>query len=197
MIANVKEFIKKFRTKLGFIAGLIVILFSKESVPLDYFIYGTVMVILGESIRIWSAGYLKKTKKVVSSGPYRFTRNPLYIGSFFILIGFMLIIRNIYIAVVLIPLFLIVYPFTIRKEEKHLLKKFGDEFKKYMEQVPRIIPRFNTGVKGEGRFSKKLFVKNYEYQTILGEIILLIIFYFGLGYRLRIFLIDIFQKIFN
>ncbi len=192
-----KRIFNKIRTKLGFVSSIILVLVSKESVPINLFLTGLILILIGELIRIWSAGHLRKTKIVVCSGPYKFTRNPLYIGSFFILTGFLLIIQNWIAAVIILPLFLIVYPLTIKKEEKHLLNKFGDEFQKYMNEVPRFFPRFKPGdCSSDEKFDFQLMLKNREYQSVLASIALSIIFWFGLGYQLRILIIDLFNKIF-
>lgn len=195
---SLKTAVKKIRTKLGFVAGIVLILLSAESVPVNYFLIGVALIFFGESIRLWSAGHLRKTKEVICSGPYKFTRNPLYIGSFFILTGFLIIIQSWIIAAVIYPLYIIIYQFTIRKEERFLAEKFGEDFKSYMHQVPRIIPGFSKPDCADDKpFDLQLMIKNKEYQTILGELALLLIFWFGLGYQARIFLIDLVQNIFR
>ncbi|MDD3628106.1 MAG: isoprenylcysteine carboxylmethyltransferase family protein [bacterium] len=185
-----KKAFKKIRTKLGFLAAVILVLFSAESVPVRLLIPGLVLIVIGELIRLWSAGHLKKTKEITCSGPYKYTRNPLYIGSFFILIGFLIMLQNWIIAVVIFPLFLIIYPLTIKKEERHLLEKFGDDFQRYMESVPRIIPILKAGeFSSEDKFNFQLMLKNREYQGVLGALGLTLILWFGLGYKLRMLLI--------
>ncbi len=192
-----KKLFNKIRTKLGFVSSILLILASKESVLINLFFTGLFLILIGELIRIWSAGHLRKTKIVVCSGPYKFTRNPLYIGSFFILTGFLIIIQSWIAAIIILPLFLIVYPLTIKKEEKHLLNKFGDEFQEYMNNVPRFFPRFKAGdCSSDEKFDFQLMIKNREYQSVLASIALSIIFWFGFGYQLRVLIIDLFNKLF-
>jgi hypothetical protein len=119
----------------------IIFLFRAEP-SFDSFCLGTVILLFGESIRFVSAGTLKKYKGVVSkNGIYSFTRNPLYIGSFFIGTGTCIIGRDPLFAVLFVTLFLGVYFTVIKREEEFLIKQYGEEYESYLRTVPRIFPR--------------------------------------------------------
>ena len=52
-----------------------------------WFIPGFVLVAVGEGVRVWAAGHLRKTQEVTTTGPYAYVKNPLYLGTLLILIG--------------------------------------------------------------------------------------------------------------
>jgi hypothetical protein len=102
---------------------------------------GCGLIVLGLAIRSWSAGILRKTRELTTSGPYSVIRNPLYAGTFFIMSGFCLLVddpENIFI--VLGPLAGLYY-LQIRHEERVLAEKYGARWADYVRTVPRLIPR--------------------------------------------------------
>lgn len=77
------------------------------------------------------------TRTIVSSGPYRFSRNPLYLALTLMYLGLTLII-NTFWALVLLPLLLwLVHSGVVRREERYLERKFGEEYRRYLRQVRR------------------------------------------------------------
>jgi Putative protein-S-isoprenylcysteine methyltransferase len=126
------------------------------------------LVCLGEGIRIWSAGHLKKEEVMTTGGPYRFIRNPLYLGSFLIAIGFCLIAGSIWIWILMIAYFLLCYIPVIRFEENTLREKFPDQFDRYAAIVPAFYPTAHLYPQSSTRFSWKQVLKNKEYNAVLG-----------------------------
>jgi len=81
-----------------------------------------------------------KTKNLVTSGPYRFTRNPMLFGTFLIYCALALIINSI-TAVFLVILFAVfMLTFVIKKEEERLLQDFGNQYEQYRDKTPLIFP---------------------------------------------------------
>jgi protein-S-isoprenylcysteine O-methyltransferase Ste14 len=112
---------------------------------LPYFITGLALIIFGEIIRIWATGHLEKNKNLTISGPYAYIKNPMYAGSFIILMGFNMLAINPYIYIIIIIellAFLFVYIPTKRKiESTRLLEKFGEAYADYDKNVPDYIIR--------------------------------------------------------
>ena len=127
---------------------------------------GLPVVIIGEAIRMWSAGYLSKMSKLVTAGPFAIGRNPLYIGSFFISVGYFIMCNQPVVWVLGPILFWLFHGGAISYEEKMLLEKFGDDFKQYCASVPRLIslPR---SLAGHGEFSKSQLIINREHKSML------------------------------
>jgi protein-S-isoprenylcysteine O-methyltransferase Ste14 len=154
------------RIIIGFAAALLFIWRAHPS-PSSYVI-GMVLMAAGECIRFVSAGTLIKFEGVTRAGVYAFTRNPLYIGSFVIGLGACVMGRDPVFAVLFLVLFPLVYASVIRREERYLIGRYGDDYVAYLREVPRLFPRkFDlAGVLRES--SPFLAVKNRELHAILG-----------------------------
>ncbi len=147
-------------------------------------------VIAGLLIRLWSNGYAIKNDKLTTSGPYSFVRNPLYLGTFLIAIGFMFILNldmnlihldnnfgNLVKIIFLITLGFI-YSKTIKDEQGMLLKKFGKTFQDYCAKVPSLFPSLIPYTEGEQwHFDLQRLIFSKEYKTIFWITILIITFH--------------------
>ena len=120
---------------------------------------GALVASFGEAIRVWAAGHLKKEQEITSSGPYRFTRHPLYLGSLIIGVGFVLAAANSVVTVVVLGYLAVVLWVAITLEEAILRDAFGTLYDDY--------------VRGDLESSRRPFslahaVKNGEHQALLG-----------------------------
>src|SRR6185436_15331416 len=103
-----------------------------------------------------------------TEGPYSWTRNPLYFGSFLLQLGFGVMSGSwIAAAITIVPSF-VIYPNVIRNEEGHLERLFPEQFREYASRVPRFIPRNPHYCSREPVFSFTQWMKNREYNTVLG-----------------------------
>ena len=130
---------------------------------------GILFIILGELIRLWAAGTIIKTKELTISGPYAFTRNPLYIGSFSIGVGFLILGQTYWLFIPLLLLFFLIYQDTVQKEEESLKEHFGNPFLYYMSHVPKFIPHltpFRDSHFQSWPFSLKRCYDNGELRTL-------------------------------
>jgi hypothetical protein len=123
-------------------------------------------------LRGYASGYVKKNAELATTGPYAYTRNPLYLGSMLIAFGFAAAAWNLWILLVLAGLFVAIYIPTILGEEAYLREHFAG-FEAYARQVPRLLPRGTaartTASDGErGGFSSALYRKHREYNALMG-----------------------------
>lgn len=132
---------------------------------------GTAFVIVGIAIRALASGHLKKNEELAISGPYAYTRNPLYLGSLILAVGFAIASRNWWIAALLLLIFVAIYLPVISAEEMFLRAKFP-EFAEYSAQVPRVIPRLSSRPYQPG-LSWGLYLKHREYNAAIGSVALL------------------------
>ncbi|MCE5314270.1 MAG: isoprenylcysteine carboxylmethyltransferase family protein [Armatimonadota bacterium] len=139
------------------------------------FLIGLPIVVFGMMIRVWSSGYLSKMERLVTAGPFAMGRNPLYIGSFFISLGYFVMCNQPVFWVLGPILFWLFHGGAIAYEEKLLEDKFGDDFREYCKSVPRIIS-FPHSLAGHGEFSLEQLKLNNEYRTIVGTVIAVGIF---------------------
>lgn len=131
--------------------------------------FSLVLVVPGVWLRGYAAGYVKKNAELTMSGPYAYTRNPLYLGSMMIAFGFAAASRSVFLFAVLAVLFLLVYIPTIQSEEKFLQSAFA-EFPGYAEQVPRLLPRLTAGAihRASAGFDRARYLYHREYNAGIG-----------------------------
>lgn len=156
--------IQRIRVPLGFVLAALALYFAtptKTSLAL-----GLPIAMLGVAFRFMAAGVIKKDSRLATGGPYGWTRNPLYFGSFLLAVGFAVMGGNgVTAALLLIPSTLI-YPVVIRNEEAHLNRLFPEEFPLYQSMVPRFFPRWKSGFVPSFSFAQ--YLANREYNTFLG-----------------------------
>jgi hypothetical protein len=97
--------------------------------------------LLGLALRAWAAGHIRKNAQLATSGPYAFTRNPLYLGSFLLGLGFTIASGRLLLGVLFAALFLGIYLPVMRVEASHMAELFGSEFETYRRSVPLFFPR--------------------------------------------------------
>lgn len=170
---------KKQRTTLRqvFILALVVII-----LPIDnaYFFWsGAGLVFLGQLIHFISAGHLTKNDTVVAAGPYRYVRNPFYVGNFLSDLGLCLAAHNPYVPIIYFPLFYLwVIPRRVAKEEGFLREKFKESYELFCQKVPRFIPRcWPAKIEKNGEFTWSQIIKLREIWRVLRAGGLIILFY--------------------
>lgn len=144
------------------------LVFAKPSA--QTFWMGLPLVVLGELIRIWSAGYLYKMEKLTTAGPFALCRNPLYVGSFFISAGYFIMTGQPVVLIVGVILFWVFHGGAVAYEEGMLREKFGDEFVVYCKIVPRFVPRLRS-LAGYGTFSLMQIRQNHELRSLTATLI--------------------------
>ncbi len=134
---------------------------------------GAIGILPGLFIRGLASGHVRKNEELATSGPYGYTRNPLYLGSLLIGIGFAVAARSWWVGVALVVMFFAIYLPVIRDEEIFLRQKFP-EFEEYAGRVPRMFPRIGLRGPGENEelsgFSFALYLKHREYNALLGAL---------------------------
>ena len=126
----------------------------------------------GIGLRAYASGYVKKNRELTVTGPYAHTRNPLYLGSLSIALGFAVAAQNWWILAGIAILFFAIYLPVIRSEEEFLRATFPG-FDHYCRHVPRLFPRITPGMQGEaGKFSAALYSRHREYNALMGAVAL-------------------------
>jgi hypothetical protein len=115
---------------------------------------------------------VQKNEQLTTTGPYAYTRNPLYLGSLILAVGFAIAARNWWIGAALVLIFLAIYLPVIHGEESFLGEHFP-EFAEYARRVPRLLPRLRSFESGRGAFSWDLYWKHREYNAALGAVAML------------------------
>lgn len=158
---------KRIRVPLGF---LFAAFFLWRARPESWSLaVGSLVALSGVWIRAISSGHVKKNEELATSGPYAYTRNPLYFGSIVIAAGFALSALRWEIAAALVLMFAAIYIPVIQGEEQFLNQHFAD-YPEYCARVPRLFPRLGAGSEGQSHFSRELYLKHREYNALLGTL---------------------------
>jgi len=129
---------------------------------------GTLVALPGLLLRALASGHVQKNEQLTTTGPYAYTRNPLYLGTLILAAGFALAARNWWIAGGMVLIFVAVYLPVIKSEEAFLLQRFP-EFSEYSARVPRLLLRPAGRGNATQAFSWELYRKHREYNAILGS----------------------------
>lgn len=135
--------------------------------PIDFATFaGEALLLAGLLLRSWAAGTLHKAQQITSVGPYSLLRNPLYVGSFLMMIGFSILLRDWIAAWVVLGPMLAMYLNKVNQEERFLARNFPDDWPAYASRIPRFFPTFVQAPNFAG-FSLAQWVRNREYQAVL------------------------------
>jgi protein-S-isoprenylcysteine O-methyltransferase Ste14 len=157
---------RRIRVPLGF-AFAIVFLWLAEPTRKSI-LAGAGLIVSGLVIRALASGHLQKNEQLATGGPYAYTRNPLYLGSLILAVGFALVARSWWIAAGIVLIFFAIYLPVIRSEERFLRERFA-QFEDYAREVPALFPRLSAFSKPSGGFSSDLYWKHREYNAALGS----------------------------
>ena len=156
---------RRIRVPLGFIFAAAYIWLAHPSVR--SLVTGSCISLIGLFIRALASGHVKKNEQLTTSGPYAYTRNPLYFGSLVIAAGFAVASRSWGIALIAAAMFFAIYIPVIRGEEAFLRAHFP-EFDEYAHHVPRLFSRLRPYQNSATSFSWDLYWKHREYNAALG-----------------------------
>jgi protein-S-isoprenylcysteine O-methyltransferase Ste14 len=120
---------------------------------------GLVVAIFGEAIRIWAAGHLEKGREITRSGPYQWSRHPLYVGSCIMAAGIVIASRSVFVALLAAIYMGATITAAIRTEESSLIIRFGDAYDQYRASRAEPMRR---------RFSAARAIQNREYRAAAG-----------------------------
>lgn len=166
---------QRIRVPAGFVFAALFLLLSKPTPAL--FLVGVALAALGLATRIWAAGHLEKWKRLAIGGPYRLTRNPLYLGSFLMGLGFTLASARVLLVSLFALLFISIYLPVMRREERELNSAYGEEFRTYRRSVPLFFPvpwRWSAPAAraGTSNFQWSKVILNREYQAVIGFVVI-------------------------
>lgn len=161
---------QRWRVPLGFLIAPVFILLARPR--LWTLALGGAIGLLGLALRAWAAGHLRKNDALATTGPYAYTRNPLYLGSFLIGLGFTAAAGRWELAVLFAALFLGIYVPVMRVESATLEGLFGHKYRRYAQAVPLFIPRPRAYPDAVPvKFDATLYKRYREYQAALGFVI--------------------------
>lgn len=166
-------FLVRRRTKLLGAVPIALLLVAHPTVGL--YALGVCLIALGQAVRFWASGHIRKQEQLATSGPYAYVRHPLYLGSLLINLGWGAMVgRAEWAALLVVAYFLTHWP-TMQAEERFLRQRFGAEYEDYCRRVPRLLPRLRPQERATQSFSWQLaFEKNHEGRNATWVVLLLL-----------------------
>jgi protein-S-isoprenylcysteine O-methyltransferase Ste14 len=169
-------FFSRWRVRLGYPLAIVVLAVARPT-PRSV-LAGALVGVVGLLVRALAAGHLHKQEMLTRSGPYAYTRNPLYLGSAILTIGVGVATYSWISAVILCGYFALFYSIVMRREEGELRAQFGSAFDEYANAVPLFLPRLTPAAGAAsgstaGSFSFPQYKKNREYRAVIGFLLLL------------------------
>ena len=162
---------QRWRVPLGFACAALFFLLA-QSRPATL-IVGGLVALPGLALRAWATGHLRKNDALANTGPYAYTRNPLYLGSFVIGLGFTIAAGRLVLGLVFAALFLGIYVPVMRVETRTLDELFGKNHQDYAAAVPLFLPRVTPyrAVAAKAKFDPALYRRYREYQAAIGLVV--------------------------
>lgn len=171
-----RKFWMRWRVRTGYPVGILYWLLARPT--RHSILYGGAMVILGLVVRALAAGHLRKDRELATSGPYAATRNPLYLGSALLAVGFILAGHSWPAGIPVGAYFAVFYYAVMRNEEEDLRVRFGAAFDDYARRVPLFFPHAprrpatrTQGTNDSAAFSWTQYLRNREYKALIGAAI--------------------------
>lgn len=157
---------QRIRIPLGFVFAAALIIFAVPT-PASL-VAGSVVAAVGLLIRAWASGHIRKAATLAVTGPYAYTRNPLYLGSFFLAVGFSIAGGVWWLPILGAAIFLGIYIPVLRVEADDMRQQFHDEYDEYAANVPVLIPRATPWRHDDAKWDSGLYLQYREYRAALG-----------------------------
>jgi len=149
-LSGATDFWIRWRVRVGYVAGIAAFWFARPQVKAIY--EGVAIAALGLLLRGYAAGHLRKHQQLATSGPYAYTRNPLYLGSLLLGAGFC-VASHSWISTLLLALYLMIfYPMVMQREQRELTQLYGNAYVQYAARVPVFWPRISPGTHRPANF---------------------------------------------
>ena len=165
---GLQRIIYKWRVRITLLFAILAAVLAKPE--LWSILTGMGLTVIGLTIRTWACGHLIKEKELTTSGPYRFTRNPLYFGNLMIGMGIVIGSQSWWVLASAFVVFGIFYPVIIQSEKQKMEALFPSQYPEYSRQVPLFFPSyFTTWPRQKARFHWDRHKKNREIRAIIGS----------------------------
>ncbi|HYX28263.1 MAG TPA: isoprenylcysteine carboxylmethyltransferase family protein [Pyrinomonadaceae bacterium] len=161
---------QRWRVPLGFLCAVLFLVFARPTV--GTLIVGAAVAIPGLLLRAWASGHLRKNETLAVSGPYAHTRNPLYLGSFVVGLGFTVAAGQWFLVLIFLIMIAGIYLPVMRVESGTLAQLFGKKYERYAKEVPLLFPRLSPYSRtSSARFNRALYLRYREYRAAIGAVV--------------------------
>ena len=165
---RLKQAMQRLRVPLGFVLVPVFLFFAEPS--WSTVAAGAALAAAGIAVRAWASGHLRKMAELTTSGPYAYTRNPLYFGTFLMVAGAAVAAGRWWLVLLVAGLFLAVYGPVMLAEVDTMRALFPDAYDRWAGEVPLFVPRVLPARSADrkNRFDARLYLRYREYRAALG-----------------------------
>ena len=165
--AGLRRLLVRLRVPLAVVAIIVAARFMQR----EWLVPGFAVSMLGELIQLWSFASLDKNSDLAIRGPYAMVRNPMYLGRFFILFGFLMLLGNLWILLAFAVIYWFYMDTRVEREEAHLRPIFGARYDTYCAKVHRFIPGPPLPGQPVAYWSWALFRQNNATANLIGTLV--------------------------
>ena len=164
---GLRRFLVRLRVPLAIVAIVAAVPFLKR----DWLLAGFAVSMVGEFIQLWSFASLDKNSDLAIRGPYAMVRNPMYLGRFFIIFGFLMLLGSVWILVAYAVVYWFYMDTRVEREEAHLRPIFGARYDEYCRRVRRFVPGAPLPGEPVAYWNWKLFRQNNAAANLAGTLL--------------------------
>jgi protein-S-isoprenylcysteine O-methyltransferase Ste14 len=165
-------FAQRARVPAGLALTIALLFAARPTWPL--ITIGASIAIFGLALRAWASGHIRKNQELTTSGPYAYTRNPLYLGNFMLGAGISICSGRDWFVALFALLYLAIYFPVMMAEAETLRRLFPDQYEGYSREVPLFLPRLSPyGSGSKAGFDMRLYLLHREYKSALGTALVL------------------------
>lgn len=134
---------RKLFLRLRYVLALALLVWLALNANAARFLPAFLVSLFGQAIQLWSFAALVKNEQLTARGPYVLVRNPMYLGRFFLILGLMLLLDNIYFTAAYVVLYYFYMVNRVQREERLLTELLGQPYRDYCARVNRFLPAFS------------------------------------------------------
>jgi protein-S-isoprenylcysteine O-methyltransferase Ste14 len=163
--------LRRFLVKVRLPIFIVVLLLVAPLAKREWLVAGFLVSMLGEFIQLWCFASLDKNATLTIRGPYTMVRNPMYLGRFFIPLGFLMLLGQWWLLVAYAVIYWMYMDNRVQREEAHLQPIFGAPYDDYRAKVRRFVPGWPLAGKPVAYWNWALFAQNNAGLNLLGTLV--------------------------
>jgi protein-S-isoprenylcysteine O-methyltransferase Ste14 len=163
--------LRRFLVKVRLPIFIVVLLLVAPLAKREWLVAGFLVSMIGEFIQLWCFASLDKNATLTIRGPYTMVRNPMYLGRFFIPLGFLMLLGQWWLLVAYAVIYWMYMDNRVQREEAHLQPIFGAPYDDYRAKVRRFVPGWPFAGKPVAYWNWALFTQNNAGLNLLGTLV--------------------------
>jgi hypothetical protein len=163
--------VRRFLFRTRHLIGLVLLVPLAKTMRPELLPFGFAISMAGQLVQTWCFAALVKNRTLTVRGPYLLSRNPMYLGRYLLLLGFVMLPGSLLLVVGFTVLYYLYMVSRVRREEIRLRRNFGEDYARYCSEVHRFLPSFGRlGEPAVWFFDRETFLENHAHWNLLGTL---------------------------